>query len=216
MFDLYAITAERTPAEIERGVLRALAHEQAARIAILLRAKHLSQADRLSLGRALRAITKDRGALLLVSGDLELCEELEADGVQLPERGPTVERARHALRPERWVGASRHDRAGLDSAAFAGASFATLSPVYASPGKATPLGEAAFAELASRAELPVLALGGIEPRHVGDLIAAGAAGIAVIRAVFDEPDPCSAALSFLTEIDHARTLKAAKASGRSL
>jgi thiamine-phosphate pyrophosphorylase len=216
VFDLYAITAERTPAEIERGVLRVLAHEQSARIAILLRAKHLSAADRLSLGRALRAITNEAGALLLVSADLELCEELGADGVQLPERGPSVERARQALHPRRWVGASRHDGAGLASAAGAGASFATLSPVYASPGKGAPLGDAAFAELASRAELPVLALGGIEARHVGDLIAAGAAGIAVIRAVFDQPDPCAAAQSFLTEIDHARASKAAKASGRSL
>ena len=216
MFDLYAITAEQPPADIERGVARALAHEQASRIAILLRAKHLSPEDRLSLGRALRAITRERGATFLVSADLALCEELEADGVQLPERGPTVASARRTLPAARWVGASRHDAAGLASAAREGASFATLSPVYASPDKGAPLGEAGFAALVSQADLPVIALGGVEPHHVGVLLERGACGVAVIRAVFDHSDPSAAAQSFLAEIDQARARATFKASNRRL
>jgi thiamine-phosphate pyrophosphorylase len=204
VFDLYAITPERSPDAIERGVARLLAIEQPARIAVLLRAKHLSPVQRGALGRALRARTAERGAALLVSAELELCVELDADGVQLPERGPSVAEARTMLGAERLIGASRHDAAGLARAAAEGASFATLSPVFASPDKGEPLGATVFAALAGQAALPVVALGGIEPHHVARLVRSGAAAVAVIRGVFEHSDPGAAARAFLAEIDRAR------------
>ena len=207
MFDLYAITPERSSAAIERGVAQLLSAPQAARIAVLLRAKHLALEERRALGRALRARPAERGAALLVSAELELCAELAADGVQLPERGPSVAQARAVLGATRLVGASRHDAAGLAIAAAQGASFATLSPVFASPDKGEPLGTTAFATLARQAALPVVALGGIERQHVAGLILAGAAAIAVIRGVFGHSDPSAAASAFLAEIDRARAAR---------
>lgn len=207
MFDLYAITPERSPAEIEHGVAQLLASPQAARIAVLLRAKHLSRQERRALGRALRARAADRGAAFLVSAELELCAELAADGVQLPERGPSIAEARVTLGATVLIGASRHDAAGLTLAAAEGASFATLSPVFTSPGKGEPLGTAAFAALAQQAALPVVALGGIELAHVAGLICSRAAAIAVIRGVFEHGDPGAAASAFLAEIDRARAAR---------
>jgi thiamine-phosphate pyrophosphorylase len=207
VFDLYAITPERSPAAIERGVAQLLSTPQAGRIAVLLRAKHLALDERRALGRALRARTAERGAALLVSGEIELCAELAADGVQLPEHGPSVAHARAVLGATRLIGASRHDAAGLATAAVDGASFATLSPVFASPGKGEPLGTAAFATLARQAALPIVALGGIESQHVAGLVLAGAAAIAVIRAVFEHSDPGAAASTFLAAIDRARAAR---------
>lgn len=216
MFDLYAITPEQPASAIERSVERLLAVDQPARIGVLLRAKHLPHAERRALGRALRALTTARGAAFLISADLALCEALAADGVQLPERGPTVAEARTALGAASCIGASRHDAIGLAQAAADGATFATLSPVYASPDKGEPLGEAAFAALVRAAALPVVALGGIEPGRAGAVIRSGAAGIAVIRALFDHEDPTVAAVNLLTEIDHARAQLPTNRGGRSL
>jgi thiamine-phosphate diphosphorylase len=207
VFDLYAITPERAPNAIERGVAQLLATPQAARIAVLLRAKHLSLLERRALGRALRALTAHHGAALLVSAELELCAELDADGIQLPEIGPSITEARSALGSTRLVGASRHDAAGLALAAAHGASFATLSPVFASPHKGEPLGAAQFAALTGQAALPVVALGGIDPQHVAGLVRSGAAAIAVIRGVFDHNDPGAAARAYLAEIDRARAAR---------
>jgi len=204
VFDLYAITPERSPDAIERGVALLLTAAEPARIAVLLRAKHLSLTERRALGRALRTRTAQCGAALLVSAELELCAELDADGVQLPERGPSIAQARAELGAACLIGASRHDAAGLSLAAAQGASFATLSPVFASPGKDEPLGTAHFAALTRQAALPVVALGGIEPQHVAGLVRSGAAAIAVIRGVFDHSDPGAAALAYLAEIDRAR------------
>ena len=104
MLDLYAITGERSPAEIERGAQRALAVPEAGRVGTLLRASHLNASEQRALGRALRELTRERGAKLLVSADLALCEELEADGAQLPERGPSIAEARARLGPARLIG----------------------------------------------------------------------------------------------------------------
>lgn len=216
MFDLYAITPAHSPEAIERGVARLLAVDQPARIAILLRAKHLQEHERRALGRALRTRTRACGAALLVSADLALCEELDAEGVQLPERGPSVAQARAVLGAARLIGVSRHDARGLALAAEQGASFATLSPVFASPDKGEPLGAAAFATLVRQAALPVVALGGIEPRHVATLIRSGAAAIAVIRGVFEQPDPGAAARAFLDAIDGVRVSPSPKPGAHGL
>lgn len=216
VFELYAITPERPAAEIERRVAQLLAIDQPQRIGVLLRAKHLGASERLALGRALRALTRARNAALLVSAELALAVELSADGVQLPERGPRVAEARAALGPSMLIGASRHDARGLALAAEQGASFATLSPVYASPDKGEPLGEARFAALVQAAALPVIALGGVEPTHVAGLMRAGAAGIAMIRALFDARDPAAAAASVLADIDQMRAPRTLKPGARGL
>lgn len=216
MFDLYLITPERSRGEIEAGVQRALSAGSAQRLAVLMRARHLPYAEQRALGHSLRAQTRTRGALLLVSADLTLCAELAADGVQLPERGPTVRQARATLGHSAVIGASRHDGRGLAAAARDGASFATLSPVYGSPLKGEPLGAAAFGVLAKAALLPVYALGGIEPAQAAALISLGARGIAAIRAVFDHPDPPSAVTAFLAEIDYAQSLPTANLGAGSL
>ncbi|HXK32596.1 MAG TPA: thiamine phosphate synthase, partial [Dehalococcoidia bacterium] len=41
--------------------------------------------------------------------------------------------------------------------------------------------------------VPVIAIGGITPANAGDVIRAGAAGVAVIGAIFDAPSPRDAA-----------------------
>jgi thiamine-phosphate pyrophosphorylase len=216
VFDLYAITPEQPAVAIERSVERILAIDRPARIGVLLRAKHLPHEERRALGRSLRTLTAARGAALLISADLALCEALGADGVQLPERGPSVADARATLGAASCIGASRHDALGLARAALEGATFATLSPVYASPDKGAPLGDAAFTALTRAAALPVLALGGIEHGRAGGLICRGAAGIAVIRALFDHEDPTVAAANLLTEIDHAREELTTNRGGHNL
>jgi 8-oxo-dGTP diphosphatase len=64
------------------------------------------------------------------------------------------------------------------------ADFATLSPVCATASHpdAKPLGWERFARLAADARLPVYALGGIAPEDLERARAAGAQGVAGIRA----------------------------------
>lgn len=210
--DLILITGDASPARIEQLTRAALSVDAPGRLAVQLRAWHLSSDERERLGTALRAITRERGAQLLVNRDLELAMRLEADGLQVPEGGPAPSRLR-----ERWgerllrepsgeplIGVSCHDARGLEAAAEAGADFALLSPVGVVEGKNAPLGVSGFASLAGGARLPVHALGGVDEHNAAALLASGASGVAVIRAVYAAPDPAQAVQALLGAIDAGR------------
>lgn len=169
-------------------------------IALQLRARHLEPGALRALGASLRELTARHGARLLVNGDLELAASLAADGVQLPERGPGVQQARTQLGPRALVGASRHDAAGVAAAARDGATFALLSPVYEVPGKGPPLGLDGFGRIARASAIPVIALGGVRAENAPELLAAGAAGVAVIREVFEAADPALATARLLAAL----------------
>lgn len=159
------------------------------RVAVQLREPDRDPHARLALARALRALTREHGALLLINADVALARAVGADGVHLPERAIDPREARAQLGPHALVGASRHDAAGLARAAAAGADYATLSPVHAVAGKAPPLGVAGFARLCRQARLPVYALGGVTVDDVAALREGGAHGVAVIREVLAAPCP---------------------------
>ncbi|HJP98672.1 MAG TPA: Nudix family hydrolase [Rhodanobacteraceae bacterium] len=119
---------------------------------------------------------------LLVNHDIELARELGI-GVQLQSRQLRDLRER-PLPTTSWVGASCHDAGELEDAARLGADFAALSPVQTtvSHPDAQPLGWGGFARLVADARLPVYALGGVGPADLERARAAGAQGVAGIRA----------------------------------
>lgn len=214
MFDLYLITPERAPDEILAKTEALLADAPPARVAVQLRAAHLPQRERRNLAHALRAVTGRRLVPLLINAELALALEVEADGVQLPERGPGVEEARAALGGDALIGASRHELAGVRAAARAGASFATLSPVFSVPAKGEPLGVERFAEIARANSLPLFALGGITLEHAPSLVQAGAHGLAIIRELFASEQPAKTLHALLAAIDLARRDARTRANAR--
>jgi thiamine-phosphate pyrophosphorylase len=199
-FELLGITdpaARRGLVGSVQAALEGLTPAEAARVAVQLRAKEMPREALGDVARTLRALTRERGVKLLINGDVELARARDADGVHLPERGWSVEEARARLGAAAIIGASCHDQAALERAAEGGANYATLSPVFESPGKGPPLGVERFAEWVSAAKLPVFALGGITVERVRAVRAAGASGIAVIGAVFSAAEPARAVRDLL-------------------
>lgn len=146
-------------------------------VVVMLRRPHASSRTLLAEGRALQST----GHALVVSRRVDVALALDARGVHLPERGLDVADARALLGPSRWIGVSRHDRAGLEAAAAAGADYATLSPFAPVPGKGPALGPERFAETRRGVRIPALALGGITKENAMLALASGADGFAVLR-----------------------------------
>ncbi|MDB4990115.1 MAG: thiamine phosphate synthase [Myxococcaceae bacterium] len=186
-FDLLVISDGRTRL-IER-VQRAVASAEPGRVAVLLREPQLRTAELVALARALRSVCDEAGALLLLSDRVDVALAVDADGVQLPESSFPPDLARTLLGRHAVIGASRHDRVGLEAAAARGADYATLSPVHQVDGKGEPLGLAGFAAQLAGASLPVYALGGVRHADIPELLAAGARGVAVMREVLSAEDP---------------------------
>jgi thiamine-phosphate diphosphorylase len=203
MFELYLITPALAPDRLLHQTLRALEGAEPGRVALQLRTKHLSLAQTRELAMTLRAATRHAGVALIINQHVEIAVECAADGVQLPELGPTVRQA-HAILGARWVGRSCHDAAGLTRAAADGADLATLAPVFAVSGKGMPLGVASLETLVRATQIPVYALGGITCTSIPAVLAAGVTGVAVIREVFEAADPARAVRDCLSALSARR------------
>jgi thiamine biosynthesis protein ThiS len=137
--------------------------------------------DRLPSELLVRAIKSVTGpsVRVVVNGNIDLARKLRV-GVHLPERGPSVEFARAELGASALVGRSVHSPES--AAASVGADYLVAGHVFETKSKEgrVPLGLEGLAEIISRSPAPVLAIGGITPDRVADVLAKGAAGIAVM------------------------------------
>lgn len=171
--------------------------------AIQLRAKESTARQQLTWGQQLRSLTRAAGVGLLINTRVDVAKACSADGVHLPENGMPIEDARMLLGDKLLIGVSRHDRRGLLTAHAAGADFATLSPIWKVPGKNAPLGLETLGRLTGACPLPVLALGGIAADSIPQVIAAGAHGVAVCRAIYAAASPERALHRLLHFLDSA-------------
>lgn len=165
--------------------------------AVQLREKDLGGRALCARAERLAARCRAAGVKLLVNERADVALAANADGVHLPESGLAVAAARALVGERRLVGCSVHAADLL--AARAGADFVLFGPVYDTPAKrafGAPQGLERLAEVARASTLPVLAVGGITPGRVPDVLRAGAAGVAVIGAILDAADPAAAVAAF--------------------
>ena len=170
---------------------------------IQLREKDLPSRDLESLSR--ETVTTIRKALpsrhyplptaFLVNSRSDIALAVGADGVHLRGDDISPQEVRAVwnncgagarvspLAPQ--IAVSCHSLAEVTQAAATGATLAVFAPVFEKK-EIRPAGLAALRE-ASKARIPVLALGGITLSNAGSCLEAGAAGIAAIR-LFQEND----------------------------
>jgi thiamine-phosphate diphosphorylase len=99
-----------------------------------------------------------------------------------------------------------HAEAEARDAAAQGADFVVFGPVYDTPSKrryGPPQGLAALEAVARAVDRPVLAVGGLTPERVAEALAAGAAGVAVIGAIYGAARPADATKAFLDALGRA-------------
>jgi thiamine-phosphate pyrophosphorylase len=122
------------------------------------------------------------GVIFVVNDDVDAAIELGADGVHLGQTDTGADRAReHGL----LLGRSA---ATLEQALAAEGDYLGVGPVWETPSKddADPaIGLEGLREICETVASPVVAIGGIDASNAGLCIAAGAAGVAVVRAAAD-------------------------------
>lgn len=134
---------------------------------------------------------------VLVNGDVEAALKTSAHGVHLPSRGMRASEVRDILGPEAIIGRSVHwDDLATGALGEKGLDYVVFGTVFSSeshPGGPVAglrgLRHACVAAESRPTPLPVLAIGGITPANAAMCMAAGAAGVAVIRSVLNAPDP---------------------------
>lgn len=174
-----------------------------ARGAVHLRAPRASASRLYELGEALAVAQRLTSAWLVVNDRVDVALTVGARGVQLTSRSLRVEDACRTA-PALAVGASVHDVAEGEAAAREGARWLVASQVFAtSPIGGHPDGMAFIEALAAATPVPVIAIGGMLPRHCRALRRAGVHGVAVIRGVWEAPNAEAAASDYLSCYDDA-------------
>jgi thiamine-phosphate pyrophosphorylase len=186
---LYAITPETPDAADCLARVRA-ALRGGARI-VQYRDKSGDAARQRALALALRALTHDFGALLIVNDSLPLALAVAADGVHLGGDDGDLAAAREALGQNRILGASCYadfDRAR--AAVRADADYVAFGAVFASPTKpqAVRADLALFARCRDELHVPACAIGGITLDNASTVVASGADMLAVITDIFQEAE----------------------------
>ena len=195
---LYFVCDARPRGEAPDGLLRAALEGGAGMLE--LREKDVGDdAGLVEAARPFRDAAERHGIPFILNDRPDLVEGCGADGVHLGQEDTPVADARSRLGPELIVGLSTHSAEQLGAACSAlpeaRPDYVSVGPVWETPTKqgraATGLGLIEHA--AREATLPWFAIGGIDASNVGDVVAAGAERIVVVRALRNADDPLAAA-----------------------
>jgi thiamine-phosphate pyrophosphorylase len=194
-FDLYVITDEHLSGGISHAEI-ALRAVRGGADAIQLRDNSASPGELVWIGKEIRNAIAPYGALLIVNDRLDVAIACGADGVHLGQKDTHPDVARQIAPPGFIIGVSVGDVGEACRAEADGADYVALSPTFATNSKADAgpgHGLDGLRKIRAAVKIPLIAIGGIGPGNVQDVIRAGADGVAVISAVVSAPDLTRAA-----------------------
>jgi len=156
----------------------------------------LKDADARTLVEVARSLVKalPPSVPVVVNDRLDVALAAGAAGVHVGPDDLPAAAVRRLVPPEFIVGASVGSDAEV--ALSRGADYVGIGPVYDTNSKhdaGSAIGPVTFARLARACKLPAVAIGGLDAANAAGVMIAGAAGVAVIRAVLGSPDPEAAA-----------------------
>jgi len=159
----------------------------------------LSSSDARRQAKLLVALCHNYGIPLIVNDDVSLAADIGADGVHLGQQDISLCEAKKLLSQQAIIGVTCHNSLSLAyQAEKEGASYVAFGQFFSS--KTKPLAQQAtistLTEVKKHCSLPVVAIGGITLDNCKIVIDAGANMIAVIHALFAEPNVAENAQAF--------------------
>jgi thiamine-phosphate pyrophosphorylase len=166
------------------------------------RDKDSEDALRLERAARLRELCRQYDALFLINDRVDLALAVDADGVHLGQQDLPIAYARRLLGPERIVGRSTTNPEEMARALQEGADYIGVGPVFATPTKPgrTAAGFDYVRYAQAHTSVVFYAIGGIDLSNVEQVVSAGAARVAVVRAIMEAPDPTQATQAFLAHL----------------
>lgn len=164
-----------------------------------LREKELGDEELIEAAEPFRRLAADHEAPFILNDRPDLVEACGAGGVHVGREDAPVADARRLLGEDAIIGLSTHSPEQVDAACEADPEarpdYISVGPIWETPTKEGRPGTGLdLIEYAARhATLAWFAIGGIDPSNVGEVAAAGAERLAVVRAIRDAEDPEAAA-----------------------
>ena len=181
-------------------------------VGILLREKDLTPEEYRKVAREVQSICKKAGVPCILHSFTGVAEELEADALHPPlpllRKLPGEDRGRF-----RQLGASCHSISEAREAQSLGCTYITAGHIFDTdckrglPGRGLDF----LREVCGAVTIPVYAIGGIEPKRMAEIFAAGAAGACVMSG----PMVCGDVGTYFADFAGAGKAAAAAVSGET-
>jgi len=157
---------------------------------IQLRDKERGKRELLGIAGKIKHLCKEAGVLFIVNDSLDIALAVDADGLHVGAEDLPPAEARRLLPLDKLLGCSART---VDDAVMAdadGVDYLGVGSMYATSSKssATVVGPGRIEEIKREVDLPVVAIGGIKPDNLGEVMQAGADAAAVISAVLGAAD----------------------------
>jgi thiamine-phosphate pyrophosphorylase len=143
------------------------------------------------------------GATCIVDDRVDVAAAVGAGGVHLGRDDLPVDVARHLLGPDVLIGGTANSLEEARRVWQTPIDYLGVGPVYGTRSKANPapvLGIEQLATIAGECPVPVIAIGSITVDRIGEVLDAGAYGVAVLSAITCAADPEAATREFVEAI----------------
>ena len=191
---LYAVTdrswlGERTLAQVVEEVLKGGA------TFLQLREKELDQATILAEAREIQAIAARYHVPFVINDSVDIALACDADGVHVGQADLMGRDVRALIGPDKILGITANTVELAVAAERAGADYIGAGAVFGTTTKqnAKNLSLDTLKATCQAVSIPVVAIGGINADNLSQLTGTGAAGAAVVSALFAQKDPEKAA-----------------------
>ncbi len=169
--------------------------------AALLQYRHKTADAQLRKQQAvqLQALCRRYATPFIINDFVDLCIELDADGIHVGGTDASVAQVRAAVGPAKIVGASCYGSMDLARDAHqAGASYVAFGGFYPSRVKKYEVSTPPEIVAQAKAEIPLpnVVIGGMTPENAAPLVAQGTNMVAAISSVYMATDPEAAARRF--------------------
>jgi thiamine-phosphate pyrophosphorylase len=166
---------------------------------VQLREKHLPEADFLAEAHRFVALCRAKGAVSIINDAVEIAAETGADGVHVGQEDLAAGKVRALLGPNKLIGVSAHSVEEALAAQAAGADYLGVGAAFVTGTKAdaAPISRETIRAITAAVDIPVVAIGGINRDNILELKDCGLDGVAVVSALFAQPDVKAAAEELL-------------------
>ncbi len=156
---------------------------------LMLREPLLSDREFLELARALALPARAHGTWFAIHDRAHVAVDVSADALHLGFRSLRPAAARRILPDSMALGISTHD--GDEPAVFAMCDYRVHGPVFSTPSKRglkDPIELAGVERALQLSSVPLLAIGGLQPQHLSNLVQLGARGACARASIFGRAD----------------------------
>lgn len=162
---------------------------------IQLREKHLDHEHFLKEAKEIKELCRKYQVPFLINDDVDLAVEVDADGVHVGQHDMEAGEVRKKIGPNRILGVSAQTVEQALLAQQAGADYLGVGAVFPTGTKddADAVSIQTLGEICHAVSIPVVAIGGIGQHNVMQLAGSGICGIAVVSAIYAQPDIQNAA-----------------------